>query len=158
MQRITRQTIYTAVNILLLVALLLFIFGNSLQDRAASTQQSLGGLAVLSGLLKSIFGHSELTEHIVRKLAHFCEFSALGFFTLHLCAVRHRIQWHYILHSLFFGLICAVTDESLQLLSDRSAQVTDILLDFSGVVCGSVVFLLLYAIHRIWRQHTMRRS
>lgn len=149
MHRISRQTCYTILNLTVLAALLVFIFGNSLQPRAASTRQSLGTLAVLTELLNRLTGHSNLTEHFVRKLAHFSEFAALGFFTIHLCAVRLRVQWHFVLHSLFFGLVCAVTDESLQLLSDRSAQVPDVLLDFSGVLCGTAVFLLLYAVrHR----------
>ena len=42
----------------------------------------------------------------------------------------------------------AVLDESLQLLSDRGAMVTDILLDFSGAVCGFAAFLLARALAR----------
>ena len=109
-------------------------------------------LSVLSGLFQWVFGYNGLTEHVVRKLAHFCEFAALGFFTQHLWAVRHRVNLHYVLHGLFFGLLCAVTDEMLQTLSDRSAQVSDVVLDFSGVVCGSAVFLLLYLLIRRHRR------
>lgn len=140
----------TAGNILVLAALLLFIFGHSLQTRAASTEESTGVLTVLSAFLQRIAGADGLTEHLIRKTAHFCEFAALGFVTVHLCAVRCCVQPHYVLHSLFFGLACAVTDESLQMLSDRSAQVSDILLDFSGVLCGSAIFLLLFWICRVW--------
>ena len=145
----SRQTRDTVLNLLLIAALLAFIFGNLLVDRAQSSEQSMDVLAVLSGLLQRVFGYSGLAEHFVRKLAHFCEFAALGFFTQHLWAVRRRVNPHYVLHGLFFGLLCAVADEMLQTLSDRSAQVSDVVLDFSGAICGSMVFLLLYLlIHR----------
>ena len=148
----SRQVWGTVGNLLLIAALLVFIFGNSLQNRAQSTEQSVGMLSVLSGLFQWVFGYNGLTEHVVRKLAHFCEFAALGFFTQHLWAVRRRVNLHYVLHGLFSGMLCAVTDEMLQTLSDRSAQVSDVVLDFSGVVCGSAVFLLLYLLIRRHRR------
>ncbi|MCD8355139.1 MAG: VanZ family protein [Clostridia bacterium] len=153
-QATVRQTIATILNIVILLALLVFIFGHSMQNQAASAQESLGVLAVLSDFMNFIFGHSNLTDHIVRKLAHFSEFAALGFFTIHLCRVRRQIHWHSILHSLFFGLLCALTDESIQLFNDRSSQVSDVWIDFSGVCCGILFFLLLYSIHRLWKKHT----
>ena len=58
-------------NVLLLAALLVFIFGNSLQPRAQSSEQSMGVLAALTAVLERLFGYGGLTEHAVRKLAHF---------------------------------------------------------------------------------------
>lgn len=141
-----RQFLATVINSIVLAALLAFIFGNSLFDRADSAQLSGGVLA----MLQRVFPF--LTEHIVRKLAHFCEFAALGFVTLHLCAVRQVVTGHFIAHSLFFGLATAVTDESLQMLSDRSAQVSDVLLDFCGFCSGAVIFLALLVLFRMWRR------
>ncbi len=146
-----RQFIATVINSIVLAALLAFIFGNSLFDRAESAKLSGGLLAVLQRVFPS------LTEHIVRKLAHFCEFAALGFAALHLCAVRQAVTGHFIAHSLFFGLATAVTDESLQMLSDRSAQVSDVLLDFCGFCSGAAVFLMLFALFRLWRQRRADR-
>lgn len=157
MQHISKRTIFSIINVLLILALFIFIFGHSLDDRATSSQESLRVLA----FLKRILGYDHLTNHMVRKLAHFCEFAALGFVTLQLCAVLRRMQWHYMLHSLSLGLACAVMDESIQLLSDRDSQVSDILLDFSGVMVGWSVFLLLYTLfytaHFIWQRHAARK-
>lgn len=136
-----------AINVLLLLAILTFIFSHSLADRAASSQESMRLLAILSGLIKG------LTEHLLRKLAHFSEFAALGFFTVHLCHLGRKLHVHTAIHSLFFGLLCALADESLQLLNDRSAQVSDVWIDFSGVCCGVLCFLLLSVVHRMWKKH-----
>lgn len=142
-----RRKAAIGINILLLLAVLAFIFSHSLADRAASTEESTQLLAILSGLMKG------LTEHMLRKLAHFSEFAALGFLTIHLCHVCRKLHLHAMVHSLFFGLLCALTDESLQLFNDRSAQVTDVWIDFSGVCCGILFFLLLLVIHRLWRKY-----
>lgn len=139
-------------NVLLLAALLVFIFGNSLQPRAQSSEQSMGVLAALTAVLERLFGYGGLTEHAVRKLAHFSEFAALGFFTQNLWRVCRRLNAHYVLHGLLFGLLCALTDELLQTLTDRSPQVADVLLDFSGVVCGSLALVLL-----VWLAARRRR-
>ncbi|MDD6611877.1 MAG: VanZ family protein [Clostridiales bacterium] len=135
-----------AINVLILLAILAFIFGHSTADQAASSAESMQLLSLLSGLFQG------LTEHILRKLAHFCEFAALGFFTAHLSRVCRKLSVHTVFHSLLFGLLCALTDESIQLLNDRSAQVTDVWIDFSGVCCGVLFFLLPVVIHRLWRK------
>ena len=147
-----RRKAAIGINILLLLAVLAFIFSHSLADRAASTEESTQLLAILSGLMKG------LTEHMLRKLAHFSEFAALGFFTIHLCHVCRKLHLHAMVHSLFFGLLCALTDESLQLLNDRSAQVSDVWIDFSGVCCGVLFFLLLLVLHRLWKKHLHNRQ
>ncbi|MDO4175578.1 MAG: VanZ family protein [Eubacteriales bacterium] len=151
MRYIPRRKIATILNILFLLALLAFIFGHSVQNQAESAQQSLGVLSTLSGLLDHLPGQLVLTDHIVRKLAHFSEFAALGFCTIHLCRLRMHINWHYVLHSLSFGLLCALIDETIQLFNDRSAQVSDVWIDFAGVGSGILFFLLVYGI-LVWRR------
>lgn len=147
-----RRMAAIGINILLLLAVLTFIFSHSLADQAASAEESTQLLSILSGLIKGI------TEHMLRKLAHFSEFAALGFLTIHLCHVCRKLHLHAIVHSLFFGLLCALTDESLQLLNDRSAQVSDVWIDFSGVCCGVLFFVLLLVIHKLWRKQLHHRQ
>lgn len=73
-------------------------------------------------------------DHNIRKLAHFLEFALLGVILCNVYAafgVSHRTATGYIL---FLGLAVAVTDEYIQLYAPgRSALVTDVILDFSGV-------------------------
>lgn len=75
-------------------------------------------------------------EGTIRKLAHFVEFSFLGFF---LSATVHAYSGfkNQIFKILFFILAVPVADEFLQYFSEgRSSQVRDVLLDFSGGLFG----------------------
>lgn len=114
----------------LLILTLAFIWGNSLFTREYSTYESSFAVRIL----EKIFGEGNVSEHFVRKLAHFSEFAVLG---IELCALSGRFPL-----AVAHGLFAAVTDESLQLITDRSAEVVDILLDFSGVVFGALIILL----------------
>ena len=65
-------------------------------------------------------------DYNIRKLAHFLEFAILGVILCNVYAATGYI--------LFLGLAVAVSDEYIQLHSPgRSALVTDVILDFSGV-------------------------
>lgn len=116
---------------------LAFIWGQSLFSRSASTEQSLWVLSIFD----SIFGEGVFTDHIVRKLAHFTEYAVLGA-ELYLFFGRYRLA---ITH----GLFAALADESLQMLSDRSAEVKDVLIDFGGVIIGAACLLLAALIFKI---------
>ena len=82
-------------------------------------------------------------QHIIRKCAHFSEYLLLGFL-LRLCLEswfgdRVRGPWTLMLITWMAGAGYACTDELHQLLIDgRSGQWTDVLIDFCGVVTGSV--------------------
>ena len=141
------------VNVICIILVLAFIFSNSLKNRAVSTEQSTDMLNFLTSLLPFDF----LTEHVVRKLAHFCEFALLGFLVQHLWSIRRCVNARSALSTVLFGLLCAITDESLQMLSDRSAQLSDVLLDLSGVIFGCLFFFLLFLCRRTWKTHQSRR-
>lgn len=117
--------------VVLLIITLAFIWGNSLFTREYSTYESSFAVRVL----EKFFGEGNVSEHLVRKLAHFTEFAVLGMELFGLFGRFPLAAAH--------GLFAAVTDESLQLITDRSAEVADILLDFSGVLFGALVILLI---------------
>ena len=124
---------------------LAFIWCNSLESAMASRGKSLIVLNFLEPYLEIFVGQGNVTQHLVRKIAHFCEFAVLG------CGVallRRRRGWQPVLNCLAVGLAAAVTDESLQLLSQRGAQVQDILLDFVGFLCGLGLVLLITTLFR----------
>ncbi len=123
-----------------------FIFWNSLQDSASSDAQS----GFFTMLFRSIFGVSEdamdLVSFVVRKLAHFSEFALLGVEISYLKKRVNRladVSWAYVL---LIGLLVAVTDESLQLLSDRTSSVKDVWLDFFGFTFGLLFLIVIFAI------------
>lgn len=127
-----------------------FIFSNSMQ--IASASQAASGRVL--DLLRSLLRHAGLpglavylTDHIVRKAAHFLEYALAGFWLM-LClrAYTRRIVRH-ISWPVLGGLLTALTDETIQLFSQgRSSQLTDVWLDFSGVLAGIFAGLVLLAL------------
>ena len=85
-------------------------------------------MAVLQ-FLERVFGQGVISEHILRKAAHFTEFGVLGVLGT-VCFGMYGLK---PLYPAFAGLLTALTDETLQLFSPgRSAHVTDVWIDFAG--------------------------
>lgn len=127
------------------VALLLtlgFIWYNSTLSIADSREESAGLLASLQPLLDAIFGVGTITNHILRKAAHFCEFTLLGGELRLLFWLLEQRGMQGQANALFAGLAAAVTDETIQLFFDRGSMVQDVLLDFSGVFAGALLLFL----------------
>ena len=95
----------------------------------------------------------QLTDHIVRKMAHFTEYSVLGFVTSFTVYSFFKKPTGGIFIKLFVTLFTAVIDETIQLnVPGRSGQVTDVLLDFSGAVTGIIVSTLLILIYLLYKK------
>lgn len=141
----TRKTWIVIISVII-AATIVFIWGNSLKSRSESQGLSLGVLKLLRPLLDAIFSPENVTDHLVRKLAHFTEFGALGAELVLLTILLRRLKWQSVANCLFTGLVVALTDETIQLFSLRGSQVADVDLDFSGVVAGVLLMLLLYQI------------
>lgn len=87
----------------------------------------------------------EKISYIVRKAAHFTEFTALGFFLmLYLFSLNLNIKLFYLaFFSWIGGTFYAITDEIHQMfVTARYSSITDVLIDSSGVFSG-VIFLIL---------------
>ena len=82
--------------------------------------------------------------HIVRKLAHFCEYTLEGFLLMLCMRVYSRHPLRHITVPMLGGVLTALTDETIQLFSEgRSSQVTDVWLDSAGVLAGILVAIVL---------------
>ena len=134
-----------------LAATVYFIFSNSLEIARESSARSQQVMELLNSLLSRV-GLGPLSEHFVRKLAHFCEFSLLGFWFMLCLRVYTRHFVRHVSWPLFFGLLTAVIDETIQLyVPGRSSSVKDVLLDFSGVLTGLFIALLILLFFRLCR-------
>lgn len=143
---------HTTTSILLrimIAAVLLFIWGNSLESMPNSQVKSLGIVKLITPLLEPIVGGGNVTDHLVRKLAHFVEFGLLGTLMTSYAIVQNDLQLQSVVNCMSFSLMAAVIDESLQLLSNRGSQVQDVLLDFLGAISGIALVLLIRSI--LWR-------
>lgn len=134
--------------IILTLCVVAFIFMHSLTPATLSAEESGAVTDWLSKLLPF-----QLTDHIVRKLAHFTEYSVLGFVTSFTVYSFFKKPTGGIFIKLFFTIFTAVIDETIQLnISGRSGQVTDVLLDFSGAVTGIIVSTLLILIYLLYKK------
>ena len=136
-----------------LIACIWFIFSNSMAVATVSSGSSGRVLAWMRIILRRLGqpGLAEhLTMHIVRKLAHFCEYALEGFLLTLCLRVYTRHFFVHISWPILGGLLTALTDETIQMFSDgRSSQLTDVWLDFSGVMTGILVGLFCLALCRM---------
>ena len=157
---------WTILKLLVLAGLawtVCFIFSNSMQTATVSSGASGRVLKILQQGLSRL-GHpglaARLTDHIVRKLAHFCEYMLEGFFLVLMTRVlagHRRRLLPYLSWPALVGVLTALTDETIQLFfQGRGSRVTDVWIDFGGVVAGMLVGLVCLALLRALFGH--RRS
>ncbi len=134
----------------MIVLVILFIWGNSVMPASVSSLESNRLYQLILPLAKPL--HLEgFLEVYIRKVAHFVEYFVLGaLMSAHaLLGLRKRARTS--LWVLLAGAAVAVVDESIQLFAEgRSCQVSDMLLDCSGVLAALVLAQLIYSIISIW--------
>ena len=146
---IAGRVIFTAA----LIACIWFIFSNSMAVATVSTGSSGRVLAWMRIILRRL-GHpglaDRLTMHIVRKLAHFCEYMLEGFLLMLCMRVYSRHPLRHITVPMLGGVLTAMADETIQIYSPgRSGQVTDVWLDSAGVLAGILIALVFMALCRM---------
>ena len=134
-----------------------FIFSNSMAVAQVSSASSGRVLQQLQAILRRL-GHpalaQRLTMHLVRKLAHFCEYLLEGFLLMLCMRVYSRHPLRHITVPMLGGMLTALTDETIQLYSPgRSSQVTDVWLDSVGVLAGILAALVLMALLHLLFHH-----
>ena len=159
-----RSHVGLCVCLTLVVALIGFIFGNSLESGPESMQTSNAVVEVVKPIVDPQDQiDDEQFSFSIRKLAHFTEFFWLG---MALCGVvvcvadAGRGKAPVLSHppvcaALLMSLLVAVTDEWIQSFTARTSSVRDVLLDFSGALCG--FFLTALAVH-IFKSLLRRRE
>lgn len=118
---------------------LIFYFSSRTADESAAQS------GALLDFLKRIFGDNLVTDFIVRKLAHFCEYVGLSLLlNSALIFTKGKRQMPF---AIGIASIYAITDEIHQIFVDgRSCQFTDWLIDTSGAITGALAFLVIYLI------------
>lgn len=131
-----------------LIGCILFIFHNSLETGAESSARSQAVMQMVNSFLAKLH-LGPLSEHLIRKLAHFSEFALEGFLLMLCIRVYTR---HFVRHMswpLLGGMTTALMDETIQLRSvSRTSSVVDVWNDMSGVVAGLLAALIILLIVR----------
>ena len=145
-KRLIARIILTVLTVTAVAA----IFYNSSLDADESTEQSSSLLLAINQFFCSMGIPIELTETVLRKMAHFAEYTVLGALlstTVYLYAQKRAKT---LLIALPLGAVIATCDELIQLIpAGRSSEVRDVLIDFCGVLLASlIVTLITYFIDR----------
>ena len=148
-----KRKVISFILICLIILTLAFIWGNSLDNQMESSQKSMKVLEWITPVLEWFVGAGKVTEHLVRKLGHFTEFSLLGAEMAGLLIARRRLRFQGFVNCLFVGLSVAVIDETIQIFSHRGSQVQDVLLDFAGAFFGLLLIIVIHQIVRAFRKH-----
>ena len=128
-----------------------FIFSNSMQPAVDSGAQSGWIVSFVENFFRCcgfVIAPGALTN-LVRKAAHVTEFFLQGlFFGLFLLSLQKKFS-RQVIYLLFLGLFTACTDEFLQnFYAGRGSLVSDIFIDFSGVLLSAVVCLFIDWCHQ----------
>lgn len=130
----------------LLVCILVFIWGNSLLPGEISGAFSDWVKAVLEALLPGDGSDSPSGGGLLRKFAHFTEFTALGMCLGWLFGMQQKGK----LLPLLCGVSAACIDETIQrFVPDRGPSVKDVCIDGCGVLTG---IILLYLGHTYFKR------
>ena len=154
----TKKTVWRIVALLLTALWMFFIYRMSAADAEESTDMSMSVGYTVGMLVVDEFetlppdtqdAYVARIDHPVRKTAHFMEYTILGIlisldillFTGLSPVIRLLLSW-------VLGVAYAFTDEFHQLfVSGRSGQITDVLIDGSGVLLGC---LLVLGVTKLW--------
>lgn len=149
MKKYRSSLLFRIIIFTLTVFMIGFAFFHSSMPASVSSEES----GMVTDFLQKIFNFfdlgTHLNEHQIRKSAHFAEYTAIGMLLMS-CAysLNKKRPYVYSFQILFTGLATAVCDETIQLnVEGRAGLVTDVLLDFSGVLCGALCMLIIYTIY-----------
>jgi VanZ family protein len=128
-------------KLVMVVLMLLFIWGNSLLPASVSSTESGYVEQLVRPILlpiQALLGRAGIVvtlSQLVRKMAHFTEYTVLGVM-MSVLFVRPNGRGRFFL-SEFLCLAAAMVDEGIQLFSEgRGASLRDVAIDFSGATLG----------------------
>lgn len=131
---------YFVISLVLLISLMCIIFYLSSQTADESSKTSGSFIAIIYDYL-GIF----LSQDQIRTLAHFCEFTLLGFLTNNVIFSKtHKTK---TVISIIAAWCYAWSDEIHQIFVEgRAFQLIDLAVDLAGISLGVLVFCLLIRI------------
>lgn len=129
----------------LLAVNLVIIWGNSLLPGEISAAISGGLKTFLMKLLPARQGGGSGGSGLLRKMAHFAEFTCLGICLSQIFRILKTKTSQWLLLPLIWGVVVACVDETIQcFVPDRGPRLFDVGLDSCGVVTGIFIISLMH--------------
>lgn len=162
-----RKRLYTLFAMILLILLYVMIFFLSAEDAESSSEFSLKVTRALFQFLYRIKGGSGGTqavdyaavsaEGIVRKLAHFTEYTCVGALSYSIMVTWRGTMWKGRIFVMLQLLISAVADEFHQyFVPGRNASVKDVVIDTAGGIVGMAIILAGHYVRKRSEQNDLR--
>ena len=153
---------FMILSIVLAIAINGYIIMHSCLDAVESTKASSGVIETTEEVINTIRpetitaeNHDSFASFIRKAFGHFGLFAVSGLLSsLAVYLTLSPFSWskHYLnlIFSLAFGLFMGILTETIQLsVPGRSGEIRDVLIDFSGYVCGALLLgLILFFIIR----------
>ena len=153
---------FMILSIVLAIAINGYIIMHSCLDAVESTKASSGVIETTEEVINTIRpetitaeNHDSFASFIRKAFGHFGLFTVSGLLSsLAIYLTLSPFSWskHYliVIFSLAFGLFMGILTETIQLsVPGRSGEIRDVLIDFSGYVCGALLLgLILFFIIR----------
>lgn len=129
--------IYKSFSLIAVIAIAVTIFLLSAQNSTESAETS----GTVIGFFERFF-KSEISQEVIRTVAHCCEYAGFGFFVCNaFLAFKNKLM---PLMGIITAFAYAVTDEIHQIfVPGRAFQISDLAVDLSGIVVGTLCFVIL---------------
>ena len=143
------------VLILSTILWLCFIYSNSLKNGEESGEQSGKVVNIISSITSFLGIDEPISEHFIRKAAHFTEFAVLGLlicldlWSVGLLSLEKKLVtsalWATV--SIPSSALFASADELLQNISEnRGPSIKDVLIDVSGALTSVSLFIVFFSL------------
>lgn len=125
--------------IILIIATIAFIFGNSVMPPDVSSEQSDGVAGIIEKLIPSDTPLGIFIQKYIRKIAHFAEYGLLGFEIALYVILYEKNSMKAAALNMLTPFVIGTLDEGIQIFSGRGPAITDVLIDASGFIFFSLV-------------------
>ena len=154
------KKVITVIAVCLLIAVYIMIFLFSADDAAESSSLSVAVTRKLMNLYYHFFSgnnNAVLTvpvvtddaEAIVRKMAHFTEYMAVGFLSFGIAVIwMQRIKAGIVAVTLQVFLSAGLDEIHQYFVPGRYASFRDVLIDTAGGIAGIMIVFLMYKIRK----------
>lgn len=141
------KNIWRIICLILVIIISAIIFGFSSQNGEKSGGLSKAVITKISEIINVKDSNREIFikkgEKVVRKLAHFTIYSALGLATMGFMTTLEITTLKQAIYTVIFGFLYASTDELHQLfINGRNGSFMDVILDTSGVLFGTLIIII----------------